>query len=282
MPREQSLLQARNGSQMPRCHAPSASSENNLVLLVWEAKTTCGLCPALANAWIVWHKLQALWEQPVRSRGCGLGSWIPWSITSWHSLENTVNVQLYAQLKQTKTQLWYFLRFSIYMRELSVNTCKFCYFMFRFSQHFVKDSTRDRSCPHVCRTSQAIIDPCAQNSTGCISSVVCFEGGDGMHEPRETQVLHERGSLLTACSPNSNILFSFCHRGRIQTSRENKDYLNCTKSFFCKQCFTGLLYGTGWRASVQSVQPIGPAVLLGLKLSLTEGKLRLGRRAEHF
>lgn len=66
-----------------------------------------------------------------------------------------------------------------------------------------------------------------------------------MHEPRETQVLHERGSLLTACSPNLNLLFPFCHRRRIQTSRENKDYLNVTKPFFCKQCFTGLLYGTG-------------------------------------
>jgi len=65
MPRETSLLQAQNSSQMPRCHAPSTSHKNNLILLMKEAKTTCGLNPALANA----HPTQTQFD--INYRLCG-------------------------------------------------------------------------------------------------------------------------------------------------------------------------------------------------------------------
>lgn len=104
-----------------------------------------------------------------------------------------------------------------------VKICIFCYcIFFCFSSHFMKGPPRDRSFPDMVQDNTTKYTVCAQYSGGHISIMIHFEGRDGKHEPRESQAVLERGSLLTICSPNPNLLFSFCHKGRLKHPERTK------------------------------------------------------------
>lgn len=98
---------------------------------------------------------------------------------SWHPLENTVNVQLHAQLKQTKTSSDISFGFLFICENNQSKPARFFYSIFCFSQRFVKDPPRDRSCPYICRTTRPRTQPVytTPGATSAVWSVLREEMG---------------------------------------------------------------------------------------------------------
>jgi len=142
-------------------------------------------------------------------------------------------------VKTNKKTLRHLLRFSIYMRASSVKTCEFFLFRICFSQRFVEDPPRDRSCPHVCGTTQPSVPSVytAPEDTSAVWSALREKMGC-------VNVKKAKYSWKGAPCSQPAVLTQTCFSHLVAEAgakhHEKTDYLKCTKSCLCYQ----VLYGS--------------------------------------